>query len=250
VVVVLGRRRWPVVAFGLAWTGLVLLPVSNLLVPTGVLLAERSLFLPSVGAMLALAAAVWGALESASSTVPGRRSLRSSAGPLRALGLVVVLLLGVARSATRGPVWRDDATLFASGVHDGPDDYFTHFLEARALARAGRSAEAERELRTAIRLAPDDPRLYAFLGWHDLQAGDCDAATPAFRQALALWPMSYEARAGLVTCLLHAGDYAEARSLSIVAVASGGHQAFFRRALVAADSARRADSLQHHGDGA
>ena len=33
-----------------------LLPVSNLLVPTGIMLAERTLMLPSVGLMLAVGA--------------------------------------------------------------------------------------------------------------------------------------------------------------------------------------------------
>ena len=48
------RRRAPVAAFGVVWVLVALLPVSNLLLPTGVLLAERTLFLPSVGAMLAV----------------------------------------------------------------------------------------------------------------------------------------------------------------------------------------------------
>jgi hypothetical protein len=38
-------RRHPVVAFGLCWTAVSLFPVSNLLLPTGILLAERTLFL-------------------------------------------------------------------------------------------------------------------------------------------------------------------------------------------------------------
>ena len=40
---------------GIAWTAVALLPVSNLILPTGILLAERTLYLASVGAMLAVA---------------------------------------------------------------------------------------------------------------------------------------------------------------------------------------------------
>ncbi|HWZ57371.1 MAG TPA: hypothetical protein VNW46_00240, partial [Gemmatimonadaceae bacterium] len=46
---VFARRRWPVPVFGALWAAIALVPVSNLVVPSGVLLAERSLFLPSVG---------------------------------------------------------------------------------------------------------------------------------------------------------------------------------------------------------
>ena len=46
-------RRAPVVAFGITWMAVTLFPVANLVVPTGIVLAERTLFLPSVGFVLA-----------------------------------------------------------------------------------------------------------------------------------------------------------------------------------------------------
>ena len=49
-----GDRR-PLVAMG--WVAIAFLPASNLLVPTGQLLAERTLYLPSVGVALL---AAWG----------------------------------------------------------------------------------------------------------------------------------------------------------------------------------------------
>jgi hypothetical protein len=49
-------RRAPLATFGICWSTIALFPVSNVLMPTGILLAERTLFLPSVGAMLALGA--------------------------------------------------------------------------------------------------------------------------------------------------------------------------------------------------
>src|SRR5688572_33056300 len=51
---VAARRRAPAITFGIAWMAIALIPVHNVLVPTGVVLAERTLFLASVGAMLAL----------------------------------------------------------------------------------------------------------------------------------------------------------------------------------------------------
>src|SRR6266568_3592874 len=43
------RRGRRVEAFGLGWIAIALFPVSNLVVPVGVLLAERTLYLPSAG---------------------------------------------------------------------------------------------------------------------------------------------------------------------------------------------------------
>ena len=58
---------WPrerLVAFGIAWFGIAILPVTNLLIPTGVLLAERTLYLPSVGlAFVAAGVVSWTARE-------------------------------------------------------------------------------------------------------------------------------------------------------------------------------------------
>jgi hypothetical protein len=55
---VLLRRRAPVVAFGLSWTVLTLLPASNFILPSGILFAERTLFTPSVGVVIAACGAL------------------------------------------------------------------------------------------------------------------------------------------------------------------------------------------------
>ena len=57
------RRRLPTASFGVAWCLVGLLPVSNLLVVTGVLIAERTLFLPSIGFLLAAGGAVEALLQ-------------------------------------------------------------------------------------------------------------------------------------------------------------------------------------------
>ena len=94
-VLVFGRRRWPVLCFGLAWCAIALLPVSNI-IATGVVLAERTLFLASVGFLLAAGAAV--------QNVPDRlRAPRWKTAALVACG--VLLVLGIVRSTSRHLVW-------------------------------------------------------------------------------------------------------------------------------------------------
>jgi protein O-mannosyl-transferase len=93
----MARTRVPAVSFGLAWCVVALLPVSNL-VPTGILLAERTLFLPSVGFVIAVAGAgEWLATRSRWSGATTRRVLSVVA--------VACVVLGVVRSESRHLVW-------------------------------------------------------------------------------------------------------------------------------------------------
>ena len=66
-------KRLPVVAFGLCWTAPRDFPVSNLVLKAGILLAERTLFVPSVGAMMVLGGATE-ALTPPSCSLAGNRS--------------------------------------------------------------------------------------------------------------------------------------------------------------------------------
>ncbi len=99
-----GGRR--VEAFGLGWIAIALLPVANLLFPSGVLVAERTLYLPSVG--LALAAGAW---------------LRDLAAPRLAWALGVLVAAGGVRTALRVPVWRDVHSVVLSELEDSPRSY-------------------------------------------------------------------------------------------------------------------------------
>src|SRR6266550_1847888 len=100
------RRQRRLEAFGLGWVAITFLPVSNLLFSTGILLAERTLYLPSVG--LALAAGTWAA------RLPPQR--------LRAV-LVLLVLTGGIRSGLRTLVWHDDFSVTQSILEDSPDSY-------------------------------------------------------------------------------------------------------------------------------
>ena len=150
VVAVRAVDRAPVVTFGLAWVGGTLLVIANILVPTGVLLAERSMYLPSVGAVLALA---WvGAWVVARSRYVGN-------------GLVAVLVtLGCVRTLTRVPVWRSEDTFFRGLIADAPGSYRSAWV-ASALAYAeGRRLEGEALALRALRIQPIYPSLWEYMG--------------------------------------------------------------------------------------
>ncbi len=137
------RRQRRLEAYGLGWIEIAFLPVSNLLFSSGVLLAERTLYLPSVGLALAAGAAL------ARLSVPRFRI---------ALGLLVIA--GGVRSAMRTPVWHDDFSVTQSILQDSPDSY-------RGPARMAALYQSHRQpkralvaLRIATRTFDRDPTLF------------------------------------------------------------------------------------------
>jgi len=128
------RRERRVEAYGLGWIGIALFPVSNLVVPVGVLLAERALYLPSAG--LALAAGTW---------------LKDLETHRLALVLSVLIVAGGVRSALRVPVWRDTQAMIGSELEDSPNSfagpahmvvmYLTGHQPAKALEAYRRATE-------------------------------------------------------------------------------------------------------------
>jgi hypothetical protein len=223
-------RRRPVAAFGLAWTMIALVPASNILVPSGVLLGERTLFLPSVGAVLVAGdAAVWatGRLREA-----GVRALR-----LGALAVTLVLGLGAWRSAARQPVWRDNQTLFEQTTRDAPDSYRAHQAWGGMLFELKRRPEAEQQYRQAMALYHEDSDVYAELANEYRIAHLCVPAIPLYRQALEIFPARDDARVGLTACHLELAQWRPARSQATVGLAQGRSRDVYLKLRGIADSA-------------
>ena len=102
------RRSSPRAAgFGVLWFIITALPTANLLFLTGMLLAERTLFLPSVGLA---AGAGWMLAQLARE--------RPRVGVLAA---VTALSLLLCRTIARNPTWRDNAAVFSTLLRDRPE---------------------------------------------------------------------------------------------------------------------------------
>ncbi|MDQ8164500.1 MAG: glycosyltransferase family 39 protein [Gemmatimonadota bacterium] len=99
------RRRVPVFAFGVLWITCGLLPVSNL-VPTGIMLADRTLYLPSIGFVIAVAG-LGSALAASSAASDARRSALF-------VGCAALVAAGMVKSANRLSLW-NSASLIVTG---------------------------------------------------------------------------------------------------------------------------------------
>lgn len=137
------KRRERLIAFGLGWIGIALLPVANLLFPIGILIAERTLYLPSVGLVL-----VAGALLE---RLPGRAYVMT-------LGLLTVA--GAVRSAVRVPIWRDNDTLLLSILNDSPRSYAGPAQMGETYLRLQRPEKALVAFRRSIDTYAMVPRVY------------------------------------------------------------------------------------------
>jgi tetratricopeptide (TPR) repeat protein len=184
------RRRAPVVALGLLWTFLGLLPVLQLL-PVGVLLAERLLYLPSAGFCLAAA----GAFERLTApAAPGRGAAGRArpawwpSGRAAHAGLALVLLLLATRTVVRTLDWRTDVTVWESELAKAPREVVVNNNLAVAYSRRGQHRQARERLRVALEVMPGYWRAWVNLGIAEQRLGRRGEARKAYERAIALAP--------------------------------------------------------------
>jgi len=164
-VVIRCRRPAPAISFAVAIAGLSYLPTANLLFPSGVLLAERTLYLA-----VALPAAVAG---SAFVWLEQRKRLRPAIA-----AIVIVAVACCTRSLLRLPAWRDNRAQLLTLMLEHPESYQGHASAAAVLAGRGDTAGARRQYRLADSLFPGDPFLDAAHAIFLLGIGDTSSAAP------------------------------------------------------------------------
>lgn len=232
VVLVMSLSRDKALGLGLTWLAITFAPVSNLV--SGVVLQERTLMLPSVGAMMVFAAAFhW--LWREASTVQARRAIVAM--------VVMMAVLGAWRSGQRNPVWRDNLTLFTHTVQDAPRSYRAHYVYGSELFNVGRPADGERELRRSIALSRNDSDPYNFLATKYREAKLYAQAIPLYRTALEIRPGRPDSRFGLAFSLLETGDARGALAHADTGLAFGQLKSYFEWVKTRADSALRAQRL-------
>jgi len=139
---------------GLAFFFIFLLPVGHLL-PMGALMAERFLFAPSLGFVLAGAAAcrlLWLRLAPRLSD-RRRRAARLAGG----CALLVLAGLGGWRTHARAREWRDAVRLWQAADRDIPGSYLVKTNLAAEMMQRGDLAGAERALLEALTIRPQAP---------------------------------------------------------------------------------------------
>jgi hypothetical protein len=190
----------PLLSLGVLWFPITILPVSNLLVPIGVLVAERTLYLPSF-AISVLVAAVAVAVASA----PRFRRIAVASFA------VVVLLFGI-RTALRAPVWDSTDRVMVALVQDRPDAFRGRWHLARMARNNGRSIEAMNEYDAAIAIWPHRQSLVLEATAFAAEQGRAARAFELARLAAEQWPADVAVQRVLAGTALDAGEFGVART--------------------------------------
>ncbi|MBT8336349.1 MAG: tetratricopeptide repeat protein [Gemmatimonadetes bacterium] len=206
----LGWRRNRTVALGVAWFLVTILPVSNLLVPTGSLLAERTLYLPSVGLALVVAGLV--------AEIPVERWVPTGGSRALVGGLAVVLVLLSARTWTRNPVWESSATVMRDLVEHHPESWRAQLARAQGLAATGDHDGAAEAYRAGLAALPGRYSMVLAAGIYFKERGRYEEARPLLEQAVDLGPDRASSWRHLAELELLEGRFREAHRVAATGI--------------------------------
>jgi len=173
----------------IAWFFIPLLPVSNI-IPVGILMSDRAMYMPSLGACMLLGAAL-----ASTDRVFGER--HGKALPPGALVLLAVLTMFIAGTLYRTPVWKDRQSVmeaYISYLKRNIGQYPDYTPLYRRLARvhvrfSDFGPDTERAVREAsARIGPDDFEMHEFMAYVYSERGMPDDALREMMEAIRLNP--------------------------------------------------------------
>jgi len=194
------RGRW-FMALALLWFPVTVFPVSNLAMTIGVLVAERTLYVPSVALSIAVAGVL--ARFGASGAVLTRR--------IAWVALGGVILAFSARTLQRTPEWDSTERIFRAQVRDRPDSYRGHWYLGRLERANGNVERAAEHFAEALRLWPYRRGLVLEAATFAIERQRIGEARDLAAFATRQWPTSVEAFRLLAATSLDLGDTVTAR---------------------------------------
>lgn len=166
------RKRQPafVLAGGIYFAAFAV--TSNILMPTGTIMAERLTYLPSAGFCLLVAMGlIW---------LKQRQRLVALT-----IFTLIIAVLGV-RTVVRNLDWKNDFYLYSAGVRAAPGSAKMHADLGRELLNYGNTDLARTELQTALRIHPDYPDALASFGLLEASLKHYEVAGGLIEKALRM----------------------------------------------------------------
>ena len=212
--VVVTLRTWrkaPLIALGILWFGVCISPVSNLFFSTGVILAERTLYLPSVA--LSLVAA--GLTAYVIGWAPRAR------GVVLALAGIMGALLFV-RTVVRNPSWMSTFVVLQTLNEEHPESWRAFWGRARGLERVGENEAAAEAWDMAVVLTPRNYTLLAQAGDFHGRLGNWSTSQAYLRKAVGVAPGLVNAYQLLSGHFLRRGMGREGHGVALEGLAKAG----------------------------
>jgi tetratricopeptide (TPR) repeat protein len=199
--VIVWRKTLPWLFVGWWWLIISLLPVIGLIQTGAQAMADRYMYWPSIGPLVAI---IW-----ATSWFVERIQLLRLSG----VALTFVLVAGAAAVTERQiTFWRNSETLFEHALAVVPENPLAHLNLGIALRERGAVSEGLSHLREAVKLLPIDPDNHLNLGIALHQNGELPAAVSEFQIAVRLKPDSAKAHANLARVFQEQNDLEGAMS--------------------------------------
>ncbi|CAF94124.1 unnamed protein product, partial [Tetraodon nigroviridis] len=186
------------------------IPASNLFFRVGFVVAERVLYMPSMGYCILVALGV-GRL----CTVVGRYG-----ATVVSVSVVLLLLFFSWKTVHQNQVWLSREALFRSGIQTLPHNAKVHYNYANFLKDSGQLQEAIRHYSTALRLYPQHASAMNNLG---TLTQSPEEAESYYRKALAINPQHNRALFNLGNLFKSQGKEKEAESLLKDSIHFGPH---------------------------
>jgi Flp pilus assembly protein TadD len=197
VVAWLVRKKAPFLLFGWLWFLGTLVPVIGLVKVGDAAMADRYMYIPSIGIFVAIA---FGAQKFS-------RGLPKFIPPAAAAFVLVPLACVTERQLE---YWRDDETLFKHAMEVTTDNVDAIINYGVALEYVGKPMEAMAQYQHAERIAPDSYMACADLGNLDVYMGKPQDALEQYQRAVQINPKSRTLRDGLGSVLDTLGHFDEA----------------------------------------
>jgi tetratricopeptide (TPR) repeat protein len=193
----LTRKKVPCVLFGWLWFLGTLVPVIGLVKVGDAAMADRYMYIPSIGIFVAVA---FGA-QRLSKQLP-RLALPAAAG------FIVVVLACVTERQLQ--FWRDDETLFKHALEVTTDNVDAMINYGYALEYVGKPMEAMAQYQRAQQIAPDSYMACADIGNLDMHIGKPEDALKQYQHAVQINPKSRTLHDGLGSVLAALDRFEEA----------------------------------------
>jgi Flp pilus assembly protein TadD len=178
VTIIYFHRKNRIIFYLLLWFYLGLVPIANIVPFSFSMMAERFMYMPSAGPIIAVAY--------------GFYSLYRGVSVERWKKVCCIFFLGVVISTfsyctyRRNDVWQNSETLWINVIEEYPDAMFPHYNLGLAYSKEGRLDEAVKEYKIALRLNPFYGDAHNNLGLAYYLQGKLDEAIVEYRTALIL----------------------------------------------------------------
>lgn len=178
-------RRSRAASFAVIWFFVTMIPVSNI-IPLKALMAERFLYLPSIGFCLLLALVIerMGAIK--------LKGVIKNGSAIACITATAIIIAYASRTIARNEDWSNTATITRSIIAVSPMNPWAYSAMATVYLASGKGEGAINPLKKSMALSKDYPTPRSSLGIVYTNLGRYDDAVKMFKEALTLRPDAIE----------------------------------------------------------